>query len=139
MSKRVSSSATSISGDGLIRCKHNIPAVVKTSGTNDNPGRRFYGCPYWKDVKKNCRFFRWAEKNDDVCEDTNIERLILQLEESLSIAESKAERRKKEKKRIVEEGRKVNEELRAIRFMLTVIVVLNAFVLFVVWSHQFVI
>nr|POE81208.1 hypothetical protein CFP56_76746 [Quercus suber] len=33
--------------------------------TEDNPGRRFYGCPnYW--VGRKCRFFQWHD--DEICE-----------------------------------------------------------------------
>ncbi|CAI0539999.1 unnamed protein product, partial [Linum tenue] len=111
MSQRGSSSATNLSGCGTVLCKHNIPAVIKTSGTETNPGRQFYGCPYWKQNesenpgKKNCRFSRWVEMVGDELEDRkgSIESLICQLEHSLLLAESKAERRKKEKKRLAQD------------------------------------
>ncbi|CAA0838962.1 Unknown protein [Striga hermonthica] len=37
------------------QCRHLEEAIVLTSMTNDNPCRRFYKCPYPKEV--DCRFF----------------------------------------------------------------------------------
>ncbi|CAL1371008.1 unnamed protein product [Linum trigynum] len=72
MSKRVSSAATSINNGGVVLCEHNVPVVVKTSGISTNPGRQFYGCPYWQMVngtecegKNELSFFRWVERIDD--------------------------------------------------------------------------
>nr|POF21489.1 hypothetical protein CFP56_51620 [Quercus suber] len=37
-----------------------VPVV---SWTNNNPGRRFYGCPnYW--IGKKCKFFQWVDDRD---------------------------------------------------------------------------
>ncbi|KAK4605092.1 hypothetical protein RGQ29_013251 [Quercus rubra] len=39
--------------------------VLVVAWTEDNPGRRFYGCPnYW--VGRKCRFFQWHD--DEICE-----------------------------------------------------------------------
>ncbi|XP_057793164.1 uncharacterized protein LOC131009773 [Salvia miltiorrhiza] len=37
-----------------------IRASIMTSWTDENPGRRFYGCRNWK--KKNCGFFDWIDE-----------------------------------------------------------------------------
>ncbi|CAL1407019.1 unnamed protein product [Linum trigynum] len=45
MSRRAaSSSSTSTQKLGVLHCWCNKPCVVKTSGTELNPGRQFYGC-----------------------------------------------------------------------------------------------
>ncbi|CAL1388814.1 unnamed protein product [Linum trigynum] len=111
MSQRGSFPATNVNGCGTVLCKHNVPAVIKTSGTETNPGRQFYGRPYWKQNEsenpgtKNYRFFRWVEMVWDEMEDRkgSMESLIWKLEDSLLLAESKAERRKKEKKRLAQD------------------------------------
>ncbi|CAL1373614.1 unnamed protein product [Linum trigynum] len=163
MSQRGSSSATNISRSGTVLCKHNVPAVIKTSGTEYNPGRKFYGCPYWKQNesenlgKKNCRFFRWVEMvGDEMVGDEmedrkgSMESLICQLEHSLLIAESKAERRKQEKKRLSQDmivwmkdretmlahGRRLNHDVQIIRIMLTILLVVNASFLLVLWGYR---
>ncbi|KAI7729247.1 hypothetical protein M8C21_026460, partial [Ambrosia artemisiifolia] len=33
-------------------------AILKTSWTNDNPGRRFYSCPLENNA---CRYFKWFD------------------------------------------------------------------------------
>nr|XP_023907372.1 uncharacterized protein LOC112019078 [Quercus suber]POF17220.1 hypothetical protein CFP56_56103 [Quercus suber] len=39
--------------------------VLVVSWTDNNPGRRFYGCPnYW--IGKKCKFFQWVD--DEICE-----------------------------------------------------------------------
>ncbi|CAL1389030.1 unnamed protein product [Linum trigynum] len=92
------SGSVSTNSRSVVRCKHNVPCVLKTSGTSTNPGRQFYGCPYWKDREKNCRFFRWVESNDDETGSwTNEMGSIQNLEESLMLAERKVEKMKKEK------------------------------------------
>ncbi|CAL1402694.1 unnamed protein product [Linum trigynum] len=82
------SGSTSVNNSGLVRCLHKNPCVVQTSGTDLNSGRKFYGCPYWKDPKKNCDYFRRVETNGDEFEgqDTEVEVTILKLEESIKRA-----------------------------------------------------
>ncbi|MED6116122.1 hypothetical protein PIB30_097124 [Stylosanthes scabra] len=49
-------------------CWCGVPPVLKVSGTNEHPGRRFWGCPYYG-VQEHCGYFRWADKvqvEDDV-------------------------------------------------------------------------
>ncbi|XP_050245945.1 uncharacterized protein LOC126693934 [Quercus robur] len=46
-------------------CYCNKKLVLVVTWTEDNPGRRFYGCPnYW--VGRKCRFFQW--RDDEICE-----------------------------------------------------------------------
>ncbi|CAL1372007.1 unnamed protein product [Linum trigynum] len=152
MSKRASSStSTSINSRGAVLCWHKKPCVVNTSGTEANPGRQFYGCPFWMDEKKNCRFFRWVRMNvdEDKHHDSEIGCSTLNIEESLRLAECKAERRKKEKKLLAEElsrwmkaheimlaeGRRVNHEIHVIQALLIVIVVLNLILVILMLHH----
>ncbi|CAL1411711.1 unnamed protein product [Linum trigynum] len=108
MSKRRSSSATSINSGGVVLCEHNVRAVVKTSGTSTNPGRQFYGCPYWQvkhriwvSIRVTQCWFWWVERVDDGNQD--LEAIIVQLEDALRLAESKAERRKKKKNVLIKD------------------------------------
>ncbi|XP_057719459.1 uncharacterized protein LOC130933869 [Arachis stenosperma] len=41
-------------------CGHGERPILLTSSTKDNPGRRFWGCVYYK-VQDGCDFFRWAD------------------------------------------------------------------------------
>ncbi|KAK4413675.1 hypothetical protein Salat_2780300 [Sesamum alatum] len=40
-----------------IECNCSQPAVIRTSWTNENPGRRFHSCRNYK--RGGCRFFQW--------------------------------------------------------------------------------
>ncbi|CAL1371581.1 unnamed protein product [Linum trigynum] len=152
MSRRIaSSSSTSTQRLGVVLCWCNKPCVVKTSATELNPGRQFYGCPFWKDETKNCRFFRWVRQNADEDKQANSESScsILKLEDSLRTAQCKAERRKKEMKILsdelsrlmkaheimVAEGRRVDHDIHVIRYQITVIVVLNLIMVVLLWHH----
>ncbi|PWA59077.1 zinc finger, GRF-type [Artemisia annua] len=42
----------------MVNCHCGKVAVVKTSWTNINPGRRFYSCP---DVASDCPFVDWVD------------------------------------------------------------------------------
>ncbi|PWA42576.1 zinc finger, GRF-type [Artemisia annua] len=42
----------------MVVCTCGKPAVVKTSWTNRNPGRRFFGCPT---IGSNCPFLGWLD------------------------------------------------------------------------------
>lgn len=33
---------------------------VSVSRTAKNPGKRFWGCPNYKDPSRNCRYFKWV-------------------------------------------------------------------------------
>ena len=36
-------------------------ARCRTSWTQNNPGRRFLGCPNFMDASRNCNYFRWVD------------------------------------------------------------------------------
>ncbi|CAI0429660.1 unnamed protein product [Linum tenue] len=55
-------------------CRCVVPAVLRTSWTDANPGRRFFGCANYRGVNA-CNYFRWI---DPPLED-NIKRLVLAL------------------------------------------------------------
>ncbi|CAL1393141.1 unnamed protein product [Linum trigynum] len=135
----------------VVRCEHNVPCVLKTSGTYTNPGRQFYGCPYWKDRKKTCRFFQWVESNDDETGSwTNEMGSIKNLEESLMLAERKAEKMKKENECLAEElsrlmlahevmairVKRLDDDVRIIRYMLIGAVFMNAILVVVLWRPE---
>nr|POE65459.1 hypothetical protein CFP56_49538 [Quercus suber] len=45
-------------------CPSPAKSVLVVSWTENNPGRRFYGCPnYW--VGRKCKFFQWVD--DEIC------------------------------------------------------------------------
>ncbi|MED6185114.1 hypothetical protein PIB30_053897 [Stylosanthes scabra] len=54
-------------------CRHGNRLVLRTSGTKENPGRRFWGCVHY-DVQNECDFFKWADAETDI-EDPQIARL----------------------------------------------------------------
>ncbi|MED6181781.1 hypothetical protein PIB30_022535 [Stylosanthes scabra] len=45
---------------GEVMCWHGERAVLRTSGTKENPGRRFCGCVRYE-VQESCGFFKWAD------------------------------------------------------------------------------
>ncbi|CAL1396134.1 unnamed protein product [Linum trigynum] len=53
-------------------CRCAVPAVLRTSWTDANPGRRFFGCANYRGANA-CNYFRWI---DPPLED-NIKRLVL--------------------------------------------------------------
>ncbi|KAL3644635.1 hypothetical protein CASFOL_009815 [Castilleja foliolosa] len=42
-------------------CFCGLRAPMWTTWTDDNPGRRFIGCPNYKDSSSNCKFFAWVD------------------------------------------------------------------------------
>ncbi|KAG5621690.1 hypothetical protein H5410_006908 [Solanum commersonii] len=50
-----------------VRCFHGLLLTLKTSWSNNNPGRRFWSCPYYGSRK--CKYFRWR---DDVVNERSI-------------------------------------------------------------------
>ncbi|CAL1408307.1 unnamed protein product [Linum trigynum] len=138
-------------GVGAVVCKCKLPALVQTSGTELNPGRQFYGCPNWMDPKGGCNFFRWVESSSDISEARNndVDGMMMKLEESLRLAESKAVRMKKDKLLLEEELRnwmkierdRITEsqnlyhELRVIRYMFSFFLVLNVLLIIFLWKQ----
>ncbi|CAL1387515.1 unnamed protein product [Linum trigynum] len=144
------SGSTSVNNSRLVQCLHKKPCVVQTSGTDLNPSRKFYGCPYWKDPKKNCDYFRWVGTNGDDFNGHEVEATILKLEESIKRAQCKAERRKKEKQLVAEElinvmavhdallaeSRSIKYDVKLNRYMLTILFIVNVMVLVVICSMK---
>ncbi|CAN1224660.1 hypothetical protein LINPERPRIM_LOCUS2316 [Linum perenne] len=61
-----------------MRCRHHCEAVMNVAGTPKNRGRVFYRCPFWRDGRADCGFFRWVdqmpkEKERMVVRDTTME------------------------------------------------------------------
>ncbi|KAG5626737.1 hypothetical protein H5410_011955, partial [Solanum commersonii] len=48
----------------VVRCKHIILLNLQTSWSKSNPGRRFWSCPCYGVYSKNCKFFRWRDKEE---------------------------------------------------------------------------
>ncbi|PHT32014.1 hypothetical protein CQW23_28351 [Capsicum baccatum] len=46
-----------------VRCNHGFLLHMKTSWTLRNPGRRFWACPYYGDLKS-CDFWCWRDRED---------------------------------------------------------------------------
>ncbi|CAL1405834.1 unnamed protein product [Linum trigynum] len=115
------------SNSRIVKCGHNIPAKSYVSGTELNPGRGFFCCPYWKEPSKNCLFWRWVDQRNDeeetpssnviVADDEDIrtkyasmEINVTSLKESLKLVEEKAERRKQAKKCLFDDLVSIREE-----------------------------
>ncbi|KAL5148285.1 hypothetical protein HKD37_13G035342 [Glycine soja] len=59
--ERSSSSYTSETRSRML-CLYNVEAPLVTSWTEDNPGRRFYGCGLYKVTgRKGCNYFEWHD------------------------------------------------------------------------------
>ncbi|KAL8478324.1 hypothetical protein ACS0TY_030294 [Phlomoides rotata] len=54
------SSFSNAEGSGVL-CKCLEEARLRTSWTDVNPGRRFYGCRYWGVNGGGCDFFKWFD------------------------------------------------------------------------------
>ncbi|QHN97572.1 GRF zinc finger protein [Arachis hypogaea] len=61
----ISSRSKSSSHGRLLLCFHGERPVMRTSGTKENYGRRFWGYVYYG-VHEGCNFFRWAEPETEV-------------------------------------------------------------------------
>jgi hypothetical protein len=44
-------------------CYCGLTSYMKTSWTETNPGRRYYGCPKFR-VGTHCKFFEWVDKDE---------------------------------------------------------------------------
>ncbi|KAL6003571.1 hypothetical protein ACLOJK_023803 [Asimina triloba] len=56
-----SSRSSSSQFGGKCHCFCGVLAVVLTSHTRKNPGRRFLRCSHYKDMSRRCEFFRWLD------------------------------------------------------------------------------
>ncbi|CAH1452794.1 unnamed protein product [Lactuca virosa] len=45
----------------LVKCYCGDVCYVAVSRTSDNPGRKFWGCPNFKESSR-CRFFKWVDE-----------------------------------------------------------------------------
>ncbi|EMS51238.1 hypothetical protein TRIUR3_29689 [Triticum urartu] len=43
-------------------CKHDKPCTIETSWDRQDPGRRFYRCPFFANPKEDCKFTKWLDK-----------------------------------------------------------------------------
>ncbi|XP_057440257.1 uncharacterized protein LOC130732164 [Lotus japonicus] len=63
---QASSSATSTSdGHGrrrVVVCDCGVVTPLRTSWTDENPGRRFYGCGLYQGRNRRCGFFQWHDR-----------------------------------------------------------------------------
>ncbi|MED6218896.1 hypothetical protein PIB30_030787 [Stylosanthes scabra] len=48
----------------VLSCHHGEKAVLRVSGTKENPGRRFWGCVRYA-VREQCGFFEWADQEQE--------------------------------------------------------------------------
>ncbi|CAN1278760.1 hypothetical protein LINPERPRIM_LOCUS16741 [Linum perenne] len=61
-SKRTHSATGSSTSNrlGVRKCHHNTEALLKVAGTQQNRGRPFYRCPFWRSA--DCGYFLWADE-----------------------------------------------------------------------------
>jgi hypothetical protein len=65
--------STTDNPDGIVKCYHNLLAVIYVSQSKANPGREYYQCPKPRNDLERCKFFKWvdecAPKDNDACSD----------------------------------------------------------------------
>lgn len=64
----VSTSATSAmdsqaSQNGVVRCHCGVEAPIWRSSKPRTKGLKFFGCPFYKEKDKYCKFFLWCDNN----------------------------------------------------------------------------
>ncbi|KAH1194357.1 hypothetical protein GmHk_19G055171 [Glycine max] len=65
-----------------IMCLCNVEAPLVTSWTEDNPGRRFYGCGLYKVIgRKWCNYYEWHDPLANSCEERIIVTLMKNVDE----------------------------------------------------------
>ncbi|KAG2300112.1 hypothetical protein Bca52824_036584 [Brassica carinata] len=69
------------SGRKLCFCR--LDAKIRQAWTDKNPGRRFYGCPRYKE-KNGCQYFKWVDVEDVRDRIEEQRSLIEQLHETIS-------------------------------------------------------
>ncbi|CAN1147067.1 hypothetical protein LINPERHAP2_LOCUS15644 [Linum perenne] len=101
---------------------------MNVAGTPKNSGRFFYRCPYWRDRRVDCGFFRWVDEMQKVTgrksigetsksEDgilTNLQNGQIHLEETIDVAEDlqrKEDDRVAASKRMLEEIRVIKQSV----------------------------
>ncbi|RYR28555.1 hypothetical protein Ahy_B01g052699 [Arachis hypogaea] len=82
----LSSRSRSSSHSRLLFCSHSERLVLRTSGTKENPGRRFWDC-----VQQGCNFFHWTDPETEVkySEVARIRRKVSSLKSRTKVAEWK--------------------------------------------------
>ncbi|GJW14102.1 hypothetical protein Tco_0018235 [Tanacetum coccineum] len=74
----------------MVRCLRGLEGVIRTSWTNQNPGRRFYGCPTLSPTCVNfLRFFDPPRYQKSVQIIPGLLRSLNELEEILPMVEEK--------------------------------------------------
>ncbi|KAL6494493.1 hypothetical protein OROGR_031293 [Orobanche gracilis] len=78
-----SSCASQRTNKRLIYCDCGVRSPILTSWTDDNPGRKFFGCGFYEVYgKKCCGFFQWYDDEDFLAaKDKVIARLVKKNEE----------------------------------------------------------
>ncbi|WCJ21193.1 hypothetical protein M5689_003366 [Euphorbia peplus] len=88
-------------------CDCGFEAVVRTSWTNDNPGKRFYNCRNRGNQQCSCNYFLWI---DDKLEDRPMSivlRLLRKLERmEIEYAQLRETGRRNQKNEIEDDGEK---------------------------------
>ncbi|KAG2299073.1 hypothetical protein Bca52824_035545 [Brassica carinata] len=84
----VSSRRRRNSGRKLCFC--GLEANITQAWTDKNPGRRFYGCPRYKELN-GCKFFSWFDEEDVRDEIREETRVIEQLKETIAELRSNLE------------------------------------------------
>ncbi|KHN34695.1 hypothetical protein glysoja_011248, partial [Glycine soja] len=65
-----------------VMCLCNVDAPLVTSWTEDNPGRRFYGCGLYKIIgRKWCNYYEWHDPLANSCEERIIVTLMKNVDE----------------------------------------------------------
>ncbi|KAK9723898.1 hypothetical protein RND81_05G032800 [Saponaria officinalis] len=96
-----SSSRCSCECQRVCFCGH--VAVVLTSWTKDNPGRKFEACPIYNPVTKTrgCRCFRWLDENQTTWQKKVINQLVIERK----LLENEAEMLQKENDMLKKEAK----------------------------------
>ncbi|CAL1359854.1 unnamed protein product [Linum trigynum] len=110
---------------------HHCPCILQVSGTDKNPGRKFYCCRYWKDSNAKCKFFVWVDEYKPKVwkeSEDELKNKLIEMDESCRVARMEAERRKKAKNLLLEElistkedHARMETELRNLRNMFAVL------------------
>ncbi|KAG5410841.1 hypothetical protein IGI04_007175 [Brassica rapa subsp. trilocularis] len=64
-------------------CFCRLDAEIRQAWTDKNPGRRFYGCPRYKE-KNGCSYFKWFDVEDARDEIQEKSRVIEQLNQTIA-------------------------------------------------------
>ncbi|XP_059306971.1 uncharacterized protein LOC132058508 [Lycium ferocissimum] len=91
-----------------VRCQHGVLLKMQISWSPNNPGRRFWTCPFYG--AKKCKFFEWRDDPIDERSKFVIHKLIKKMEEQAKELKKKMEEQTVElKKKMAEEVGLTNE------------------------------